>query len=67
MTTDPQMPLERVPTGIPGLDTVLRGGFLRAGIYIVPGRSGDRQDERVERDNDRLLAGLLPAKKNSSR
>jgi circadian clock protein KaiC len=40
MATDPQMPLERVPTGIPGLDTVLRGGFLRAGIYIVRGEPG---------------------------
>ncbi|HYZ42409.1 MAG TPA: ATPase domain-containing protein [Stellaceae bacterium] len=33
-------PLERVPTGIPGLDTVLRGGFLKAGIYIVRGDPG---------------------------
>jgi circadian clock protein KaiC len=35
-----QTPLERVPTGIPGLDTVLRGGFLNAGIYIVRGHPG---------------------------
>jgi circadian clock protein KaiC len=35
-----QTPLERVPTGIPGLDTVLRGGFLREGIYIVRGEPG---------------------------
>jgi circadian clock protein KaiC len=45
MPTDPvdaseQPPLERVPTGIPGLDTVLRGGFLKAGIYIVRGEPG---------------------------
>ena len=45
MATDPidgdgQAPLERVPTGIPGLDTVLRGGFLRACIYIVRGEPG---------------------------
>src|SRR5271168_1754520 len=45
MATDPtaaggQAPLERVPTGIPGLDTVLRGGFLKAGIYIVRGEPG---------------------------
>jgi circadian clock protein KaiC len=33
-------PFERVPTGIPGLDTVLRGGFLKAGIYIVRGEPG---------------------------
>ena len=43
--TDPidgngQTPLERVPTGIPGLDSVLRGGFLKAGIYIVRGEPG---------------------------
>src|ERR1700738_3328685 len=35
-----QTPLDRVPTGIPGLDTVLRGGFLKAGIYIVRGEPG---------------------------
>jgi circadian clock protein KaiC len=45
MATDPidaaeQTPLDRVPTGIPGLDTVLRGGFLKAGIYIVRGEPG---------------------------
>ena len=37
---DGQMPLERVPTGIPGLDTILRGGFLKAGIYIIRGEPG---------------------------
>lgn len=37
---DRQTPLERVPTGIPGLDIVLRGGFLKAGIYIVRGEPG---------------------------
>ncbi len=35
-----QTPLERVPTGIPGLDTVLREGLLKAGIYIVRGDPG---------------------------
>src|SRR5260370_40680377 len=40
MSTDPQTPLERMPTGIPGLDTVLRGGFLKAGIYILRGEPG---------------------------
>ena len=45
MATDPivaggQTPLERLATGIPGLDTVLRGGFLKAGIYIVRGDPG---------------------------
>lgn len=30
----------RVSSGIKGLDTVLHGGFLRGGIYIVSGRPG---------------------------
>ncbi len=30
----------RVPTGIPGLDTVLNGGFLTGGLYIVQGTPG---------------------------
>ena len=30
----------RLPTGIAGLDTVLDGGFLRGGIYIVQGQPG---------------------------
>ena len=37
---DRQTPLERLPTGIPGLDIVLRGGLLKAGIYIVRGQPG---------------------------
>jgi circadian clock protein KaiC len=32
--------LERVPTGIPGLDTILRGGLLKGGAYIVEGVPG---------------------------
>ena len=32
--------LERVPTGVAGLDTVLRGGLLRGGIFIVQGSPG---------------------------
>lgn len=32
--------LERVPSGVPGLDTILRGGFLRGGIFIVQGSPG---------------------------
>jgi circadian clock protein KaiC len=32
--------LERVPSGIAGLDTVLRGGFFRGGLYIVQGPPG---------------------------
>jgi len=32
--------LERLPSGIPGLDTVLGGGFFRSGVYIVHGQPG---------------------------
>jgi len=32
--------LERIPTGIPELDSVLRGGFLRNRIHLVEGRPG---------------------------
>lgn len=32
--------MERLPTGIPGLDTVLHGGLLRGGIYIIQGSPG---------------------------
>ncbi len=32
--------LERVPSGIPGLDVILRGGFFRGGVYMVLGRPG---------------------------
>jgi circadian clock protein KaiC len=33
-------PLERVPTGVPGLDTILRGGLLRGGIFMIQGAPG---------------------------
>jgi circadian clock protein KaiC len=32
--------LERLPSGIPGLDVVLGGGFFRAGVYILHGLPG---------------------------
>jgi len=32
--------LERILTGIPGLDSVLEGGLLRAGVYLVQGPPG---------------------------
>lgn len=32
--------LERVPTHVPGLDTILCGGLLRGGIYVVRGAPG---------------------------
>lgn len=31
---------ERVPSGVEGLDSILHGGFLRGGIYIVQGQPG---------------------------
>jgi circadian clock protein KaiC len=37
--TDVQQ-IERVPSGVPGLDTVLRGGFPRGGIHILQGTPG---------------------------
>jgi circadian clock protein KaiC len=33
-------PLARMPSGIPGLDTILHGGFLEGGIFIVQGPPG---------------------------
>jgi circadian clock protein KaiC len=36
----PPHPLERLPSGVPGLDIVLRGGFLRGGIYLITGDPG---------------------------
>jgi circadian clock protein KaiC len=32
--------IERVPSGVPGLDTVLRGGFPKGGIHIIHGLPG---------------------------
>jgi circadian clock protein KaiC len=32
--------IERVPSGVPGLDTVLNGGFPRGGIHILQGAPG---------------------------
>jgi len=32
--------LTDMPTGVPGLDVVLRGGFLSGGVYIVQGSPG---------------------------
>ena len=40
-TEKPDRPiLKRIAAGVPGLDTVLRGGFLRGGIFIVQGSPG---------------------------
>lgn len=32
--------LERVPSGVAGLDTILGGGFLEGGLYIIQGTPG---------------------------
>jgi circadian clock protein KaiC len=34
------LPLERTPTGVPGLDAILRGGLVKGGTYLVMGRPG---------------------------
>jgi circadian clock protein KaiC len=39
MSTPPFAP-DRVTTGIPGLDDVLGGGLVKAGLYLVEGRTG---------------------------
>lgn len=40
METSPIPALDRVPTGIEGLDQILKGGLLRGGIYLVTGPPG---------------------------
>jgi circadian clock protein KaiC len=45
MTASPSSPshpqvLERLSSGIPGLDTLLGGGFFKSGVYIVHGLPG---------------------------
>jgi circadian clock protein KaiC len=40
MTESTAQSLDRLPSGIPGLDTVLGGGFFRSGVYIVHGLPG---------------------------
>ena len=40
MSAGRELELERVPTGVPGLDKVLQGGFLQGGVYIVEGAPG---------------------------
>ena len=37
-STDPAE--QRIPSGIPGIDTILSGGFMMGGIYIVQGPPG---------------------------
>src|SRR5437867_9563216 len=39
-TTDPATVLVRLPSGIAGLDSILRGGFFKGGTYLIEGISG---------------------------
>ena len=34
------MTRQRLPSGVPGLDTVLNGGFYQSGVYILQGKPG---------------------------
>lgn len=40
MTNQAAQRLERVPSGIKGLDEILRGGFIKGGLYIIEGAPG---------------------------
>lgn len=40
MTDEAALALERMPSGISGLDTILGGGFLKGGLYIIQGPPG---------------------------
>lgn len=40
MSEDGSAGLDRVPSGIAGLDTILYGGFLKGGLYIIQGAPG---------------------------
>jgi circadian clock protein KaiC len=40
VTADNASVPHRVPSGIPGLDTILGGGFLKGGLYIIQGPPG---------------------------
>jgi circadian clock protein KaiC len=35
-----QQTIERIPSGVPGLDTILHGGFTKGGIHILQGPPG---------------------------
>lgn len=39
-TSGPAASIERVPTGVPGLDAILRDGLLRGAVYLVMGHPG---------------------------
>ena len=38
---DPE--IKRVPSHVPGLDTILCGGFLSGGVYLIQGSAGAGQ------------------------
>ena len=39
-TAEKEAEIARVSSGVPGLDIILRGGFLRGGVYILQGMPG---------------------------
>jgi circadian clock protein KaiC len=53
-----QRPKEMVTSGVPGLDDVLRGGFLRGGFYLVQGDPGSGKTTlALQFARERLRAG----------
>ncbi len=40
MTSDGTAELDRIPSGVAGLDIILSGGFLKGGLYIIQGPPG---------------------------
>jgi circadian clock protein KaiC len=40
MTENKPLQAQRLPTGIPGLDTLLHGGFIQGGVYMMLGMPG---------------------------
>src|SRR5580700_3096098 len=40
MSSEESPELTRVPSGVKGLDEILRGGFFRGGLYIIEGSPG---------------------------
>jgi circadian clock protein KaiC len=39
-TQAPKEEIDRLPSLVPGLDTILRGGFLQGGLYMIQGAPG---------------------------
>jgi predicted ATP-dependent serine protease len=60
--------LERVASGIAGLDTILGGGFIRGGVYLVHAKPGSGKTilgnqmgaALLQRDNPQRVRSLDP-------